>query len=96
MSVIRLRAWWQTAVVEAGLKVLEGGNGARVLLLLHGLGATGDVWDRWQPLLARRWTGRWLAPDLPGHGGSPGWMACLTPGIRPSTPRWSATTDAGG
>jgi pimeloyl-ACP methyl ester carboxylesterase len=22
-------------------------------------------------LLARRWPGRWLAPDLPGHGGSP-------------------------
>jgi pimeloyl-ACP methyl ester carboxylesterase len=41
------------------------------VLLLHGLGATGDVWDRWRPLLTRRWPGRWLAPDLPGHGGSP-------------------------
>jgi len=41
------------------------------LLLLHGLGATGDVWDGWRPLLARRWPGRWVAPDLPGHGGSP-------------------------
>ena len=40
-------------------------------MLLHGLGATGDVWGRWRPLLARRWPGRWLAPDLPGHGGSP-------------------------
>src|SRR5262252_9953715 len=40
-------------------------------MLLHGLGATGDVWDSWRPLLARRWPGRWLAPDLPGHGGSP-------------------------
>jgi len=30
------------------------------LVLLHGLGATGRVWDRWpQPR---------LAPDLPGHG----------------------------
>ena len=38
---------------------------------LHGLGATGDVWQGWRPLLARRWPGRWLAPDLPGHGGSP-------------------------
>jgi pimeloyl-ACP methyl ester carboxylesterase len=37
---------------------------------LHGLGATSEVWDGWQPLLARRWPGRWLAPDLPGHGGS--------------------------
>lgn len=40
-------------------------------MLLHGLGATGDVWNGWRPLLARRWPGRWLAPDLPGHGGSP-------------------------
>jgi pimeloyl-ACP methyl ester carboxylesterase len=57
--------------VEAGLRVREGGSGTGLLLLLHGLGATCDVWDRWQPLLARRWPGRWLAPDLPGHGGSP-------------------------
>lgn len=40
-------------------------------MLLHGLGATADVWDGWRSLLARRWPGRWLAPDLPGHGGSP-------------------------
>jgi pimeloyl-ACP methyl ester carboxylesterase len=56
--------------VGAGLRVHEGGSGERLLLLLHGLGATGDVWNRWRPLLARRWPGRWLAPDLPGHGGS--------------------------
>jgi pimeloyl-ACP methyl ester carboxylesterase len=41
------------------------------LVLLHGLGATSDVWAAWRALLARRWPGRWLAPDLPGHGGSP-------------------------
>jgi pimeloyl-ACP methyl ester carboxylesterase len=29
------------------------------------------VWHGWPPVLARRWPGRWLAPDLPGHGGSP-------------------------
>jgi pimeloyl-ACP methyl ester carboxylesterase len=40
-------------------------------VLLHGLGATCDVWNGWRPLLAERWPGRWLAPDLPGHGGSP-------------------------
>jgi pimeloyl-ACP methyl ester carboxylesterase len=40
-------------------------------MLLHGLGATGDVWSGWWPLLAGRWQGGWLAPDLPGHGGSP-------------------------
>jgi pimeloyl-ACP methyl ester carboxylesterase len=55
----------------AGLRVHQGGSGEPVLVLLHGLGATGDVWQGWRPLLARWWPGRWLAPDLPGHGGSP-------------------------
>ena len=54
----------------AELRVQGGGVGEPVLLLVHGLGATGDVWSRWTPLLAERWAGRWLAPDLPGHGGS--------------------------
>ena len=53
------------------MRVHEGGSGEPLLVLLHGLGATGDVWDEWWPLLARQWRGRWLAPDLPGHGGSP-------------------------
>jgi pimeloyl-ACP methyl ester carboxylesterase len=57
--------------MRAGLRVHQGGSGEPALLLLHGLGATGDVWQGWWPLLARRWPGRWLAPDLPGHGGSP-------------------------
>jgi pimeloyl-ACP methyl ester carboxylesterase len=52
------------------MRVQGGGSGGPVLLLLHGLGATGDVWNSWRPLLARYWPGRWLAPDLPGHGGS--------------------------
>ncbi|MFI5486936.1 alpha/beta fold hydrolase [Micromonospora echinaurantiaca] len=42
-----------------------------LLLLLHGMGATGEVWLPWAPLLERRWAGRWLAPDLAGHGWSP-------------------------
>lgn len=42
-----------------------------VLVLLHGMGATGEVWLPWAPLLERRWAGRWLAPDLAGHGWSP-------------------------
>ncbi|HEX4703621.1 MAG TPA: alpha/beta hydrolase [Pseudonocardiaceae bacterium] len=37
------------------------------VLLLHGLGATSAVWDGLTGLLDRPW----LAPDLPGHGGSP-------------------------
>lgn len=57
--------------MDSALRVQAGGNGDRVLLLLHGLGATGDVWNKWRPLLAEKWPGPWLAPDLPGHGGSP-------------------------
>jgi pimeloyl-ACP methyl ester carboxylesterase len=56
--------------MDGDLRVLSGGDGDPVLLLLHGLGATADVWAGWQPVLADRWPGRWLAPDLPGHGGS--------------------------
>ncbi|MGW4464119.1 alpha/beta fold hydrolase [Micromonospora sp. NPDC004704] len=41
---------------------------APTLLLVHGLGATGAVWDRWRPYLDEHWPDRWLAPDLPGHG----------------------------
>lgn len=52
------------------IRTRSRGAGEPALLLLHGLGATGDVWSSWPPLLARRWPGRWLAPDLPGHGGS--------------------------
>ncbi|MEV4812862.1 alpha/beta fold hydrolase [Micromonospora avicenniae] len=45
--------------------------GRPTLLLLHGMGATSEVWLPWAPLLRHRWEGRWLAPDLPGHGTSP-------------------------
>ena len=52
------------------LRVQHGGDGEPVLLLLHGLGATADVWNGLHDVLRRRWRGRWLTPDLPGHGGS--------------------------
>jgi pimeloyl-ACP methyl ester carboxylesterase len=52
------------------LRVQRGGSGDPQLLLIHGLGGTSDVWHGWRPLLEERWPGRWLAPDLPGHGGS--------------------------
>jgi len=46
----------------------RGGDGDRLLVLLHGLGATRDVW---RPMLAaNRWKGSWIAPDLRGHGAS--------------------------
>lgn len=47
----------------------HGGEGERLLVLLHGLGATRHVW---KPMLAQGcWRGRWIAPDLRGHGTSP-------------------------
>src|SRR3954447_1116296 len=47
-----------------------GGSGERLLVLLHGLGATRHVW---QPMLQSaftHWEGSWIAPDLRGHGAS--------------------------
>jgi pimeloyl-ACP methyl ester carboxylesterase len=48
------------------LRVRAGGQGDPVVLMLHGLGATAEVWDGLVPLLPCAW----VAPDLPGHGGS--------------------------
>jgi pimeloyl-ACP methyl ester carboxylesterase len=50
------------------LRVLRGGTRPPLVLLLHGLGATADVWGGVGAALGDR---AWLAPDLPGHGGSP-------------------------
>lgn len=52
------------------LRIRDGGAGDSVLLLLHGMGATGDVWRSLLDVLDRHWTGRCVVPDLPGHGGS--------------------------
>lgn len=49
------------------LEADRGGQGARLFLLLHGLGATRDVWRGLIGCLR----GRWIAPDLRGHGASP-------------------------
>ena len=49
------------------LRVRRGGSATPTVLLLHGLGATGDVWNGFVDTLGRR---SWVAPDLPGHGGS--------------------------
>ena len=54
--------------MTGGLAAFEGGQGDRLLVLLHGMGATAGVWSRM--LAEPRWHGRWLALDLPGHGGS--------------------------
>jgi pimeloyl-ACP methyl ester carboxylesterase len=45
------------------------GSGAPVLLFLHGLGATGEVW-RGAFDLAAGWPGTRVLVDLPGHGRS--------------------------
>jgi pimeloyl-ACP methyl ester carboxylesterase len=47
-----------------------GLHGETTLLLLHGLGSNGAVWDRMLGALAGRWKGRVLVPDLRGHGRS--------------------------
>ncbi|HJQ47348.1 MAG TPA: alpha/beta hydrolase [Amycolatopsis sp.] len=44
----------------------RGGEGEATVLLLHGLGATGEVWRG----LTDRLDAAWIAPDLPGHGRS--------------------------
>lgn len=58
--------------IEAGglrWRCLQGGAaGAPLLLMLHGTGSSAHSWAAGLPALQGRW--RWLAPDLPGHGGS--------------------------
>ena len=54
----------------AGISADHGGSGDHLLLLLHGLGATGAVWQRLLPLVERVWPGAWAVPDLRGHGRS--------------------------
>ena len=60
----------------SGIRMLwyeKGGSGAPAVLLLHGLGATAGVWVGLQRVLEQRGgIGRWIAPDLSGHGHSGG------------------------
>jgi pimeloyl-ACP methyl ester carboxylesterase len=53
------------------LWVETGGAGRPTLLLLHGLGANAAVWTNMLSTIQSQWPGRWLAPDLRGHGRSP-------------------------
>jgi pimeloyl-ACP methyl ester carboxylesterase len=46
------------------------GGGDDLLVLLHGLGATGGIWSPFVDAAPQYWTGRILVVDLPGHGGS--------------------------
>jgi len=56
------------AVGMTELRVRRGGSDSPAVLLLHGLGATCDVWDGLAGALGPV---AWVAPDLPGHGHSP-------------------------
>jgi pimeloyl-ACP methyl ester carboxylesterase len=56
---------------QTGLWVERGGSGEPVLVLLHGLGATAELWRGVISIAKDRWPGRWIAPDLRGHGRSP-------------------------
>jgi len=53
-----------------GIWAARGGAGAPLLVLLHGMGANASVWERLLPFVEEGWRGRWLAPDLRGHGRS--------------------------
>ena len=48
----------------------RGGKGSPTLLLIHGLGANGTVWEGLKPLVREHWPGAWVNLDLRGHGRS--------------------------
>lgn len=58
-------------ISRRGLSVSRGGSGGPLVVLLHGLGANRAVWQRMIAMADRHWPGRWMAPDLRGHGRSP-------------------------
>jgi pimeloyl-ACP methyl ester carboxylesterase len=47
----------------------RGGSGTQTVLFLHGLGATGAVWNGVRRLIENRPL-QWVVPDLSGHGSS--------------------------
>jgi pimeloyl-ACP methyl ester carboxylesterase len=72
-------------VVEqsGGTTFERGGEGDALLVLIHGLAATARVWAPMLEQAPRRWPGRWIAPDLRGHGGS-------APGVSYATADYAA------
>ena len=57
-------------ISRRGLSVSRGGSGGPLVVLLHGLGANRAVWHRMIEIASQHWPGRWMAPDLRGHGRS--------------------------
>ena len=47
-----------------------GGSGKTTYLLLHGLGCTSDVWRGLISIIEESNAGKWIAPDMRGHGRS--------------------------
>ena len=47
-----------------------GSEAGPLLVLLHGLGGTAELWRGVEALLPEAWPGGWIAVDLPGHGRS--------------------------
>ena len=47
-----------------------GRDDGPLLVLLHGLGGTAELWLGVEALLPDAWPGGWIAVDLPGHGRS--------------------------
>mgnify|MGYP003666213034 FL=1 len=59
------------AVGGTDLWVEEGGReDGPTLLLMHGLSGTGEIWAGVRDILAEKWPGRWIIPDMRGHGRS--------------------------
>jgi len=56
--------------VAGRLAAESGGSGSPTLVLLHGMGTNAAVWYGLETILSSHWPGRWIAPDLRGHGRS--------------------------
>jgi pimeloyl-ACP methyl ester carboxylesterase len=58
----------QVPMTALHFRLTEGDDD--LLVLLHGLGTTGDIWSPFVGAAPQHWTGRILVVDLPGHGAS--------------------------
>jgi pimeloyl-ACP methyl ester carboxylesterase len=61
------------------LSYLQAGAGEPAIVLVHGFGASKEIW--WSTIVELAALGRVLALDLPGHGGSPLLQAARMPQI---------------
>ena len=48
----------------------KGGSGDKTYVLLHGLGCSSDVWQGLISVIEKNKAGKWIAPDMRGHGRS--------------------------